>query len=635
MPKTPQSVLAGLLDHADDLYLPSSTISYLQSVSTLLMLAKAAKGKIQRLLAAMRDGKASTIKGMMASADMLFMVGCPGDKSRPSSEAQFYGDKSRPSSEAQFYTPEQLADALSYLINLYHCEIEPLSNSLLDESLIYQDAYLNMLIDAAHIRVLNEVEILVDTLDYHVSFDHRENAVCVSAPTPELEKAHTSGYISHYMQKLISQQRHDSLEAMSLQVAGEKLYEMLCDRFVHFKEKPIPRYVFEIPLVEPLQRILTEDDLFREELLLLEATSRELMTDVPSLLAFEILQGITIFELLKVQRSLNLVRWYQATHLKKLLPKEFGLVMQSLVPSFTFDMLEELIAFVVGKEKAAQIIDFLTWVPDSGRVFDIQYQPFVKTQHGYLVPMNILSSSHVIRNSLFLSRLRLYADGVDDPLPGTIGVPLRTRTKFVAENVQFEHGAYKGEIDVIASLDGQLFIFECKNSLIPCNSYEMRTSYDGIQKAASQLEKLTEAFQNQTFREYISTKIQWDITFPAKPVTCIVVGNRMFSGYRLNGHAVRGSYELAQFIKDGLVVGSKGDSVSLWTGDKFTGEELRKYLADDSVHKQIFACMEPYVEKYQFDDKWLHLHSYCLNAYELYKTFGLELPEESGNTGQS
>ena len=109
----------------------------------------------------------------------------------------------------------------------------------------------------------------------------------------------------------------------------------------------------------------------------------------------------------------------------------------------------------------------------------------------------------------------------------------------------------------------------------------------------------------------------------------------MFSGYRLNGHAVRGSYELAQFIKDGLVVGSKGDSVSLWTGDKFTGEELRKYLADDSVHKQIFACMEPYVEKYQFDDKWLHLHSYCLNAYELYKTFGLELPEESGNTGQS
>jgi len=586
------------------------------------MLAKAAKGKIQGLLVAMRDGKASAIKGMMASVDMLFMVGCPGEKHRPSSEAQFY-------------TPEELADALSHLINLYHCEIEPLSNSILDEGLMSQDAYLNMLIDAAHIRAFNEAEILVDRLDYHVSFDKRENAVYVSAPTPELEKAYKSGYILNYMQQLISQQRGESVEAISLHDMGQKLYEKLGERLVHFKKEPTPRYVFEIPLVEPLQKILTKDGIFREELILLEATTRALMTDVSSLLAFEILQGITISDLLKVHRLFNLIRWYQAAHLKKLLPKAFGPVTQSLVPSFTFAMLKEIIAFAVEEEKAAQIIDFLTWLPNSGRVFDIQYQPFVKTQHGYLVPMNVLGSSHVIRNSLFLSRLRLYADGVDDPLPSAIGAPLRTHTKFVAENVQFDHGAYKGEIDVIASLDGQLFIFECKNSLIPCNSYEMRTSYDAIEKAASQLEQLTEAFQNETFTEYISKSLQWDITFPAQPVTCIVVGNRMFSGYRLNGHAVRGSYELTQFIKDGLVVGSTGDSVSLWTGDKFTGEELRIYIADDSVHKKLFSCMEPYVEKYQFGDKWLHLHSYCLNGRELYKTFGLELPEDSGDTGQN
>ena len=309
-------------------------------------------------------------------------------------------------------------------------------------------------------------------------------------------------------------------------------------------------------------------------------------------------------------------------------------MMQSLVPSFTFDTLLEIIAFVVGKEKAAQIIDFLTWLPDSGRVFDIQYQPFVKTQHGYLVPVNILSSSYVIRNSLFLSRLRFYADGVNDPLPGIIGASLRTRTNLVAENVEFKYGDYKSEIDVLACIDGQLFIFECKNSLIPCNSYELRTSFDSIQKAADQLDKLIEAFRNKAFTEYISGSIQWQIPFPAKPVTCIVVGNRMFSGYRLNGHAVRGSYELVQFIKEGIVVGSKGNHISLWTGENFTGEELRKYIVHDSVHKEIFRCMEPYIEKFQFDDKWLHIHSYCLNMYDLYKLLGFDVPEEFVNAEQ-
>lgn len=616
--KIPQTVVASLLKHSGDLGLPNSTVSYLESLSALLILAPEAESKVRRLLAAMRDGKASTMKGMMATIDMLFMTGCPGDKSRPSSDVQFYN-------------PEVLAEALSYIINLYHCEIEPLSNSIVDERLMCHDVYLNMVIEAAHIRILNEVEILVDTLDYHVFFENRESAVCVIAPTPEIEKAHRSGFISHSMHKLARQRQYESLEVLSLQAAGEKLYESVGEKFVHLKEKPFPRYVFEVPLAESLQKVLTEDDLFREELFILEATSRELMTDVPDLLAFEILPGITLCELLKVQRSLNLIRSYQAAHFKKMLPKAFGLVMQSLVPSFTFDKLNEIIGFVVGKEKAAQIIDFLSWAPESGRIFDIQYQPLVKTKHGYLVPMNILSSSHVIRNSLCLSRLRLYADGVDDPLPRTIGTPLRNHTTFVAENVLCEHEACRGEIDVMASLDGQVFIFECKNSLIPCNTYELRTSYDAIQKAAFQLDKLTEAFQNQSFTQYISRKIQWDITFPVKPVTCIVVGNWMFSGYRVNGHAVRGSHELASFIEQGTIAGSKGDRVNLWTGEKFTGEELRKYLVDDSVHKKIFSCMEPYVEKYQFGDKWLHVHSYCLNGFKLYKTLGLKMPEEGGN----
>ena len=485
--EVPQSVVVALLDHASELNLPSSTIFYLQSLSTLIMLAPAAETKIRKLLAAMREGKASTIKGMMASVDMLFMTGCPGNKGCPATEVQFY-------------TPEELAEALSYVVNLYQSEIEPLSNSILDERLIRQDTHLNMLIDAAHIRILNEIEILVDIFDYQVSYKNRENAVSVSPPTPEFEKAHRSGYISYRMHKLMRQQKYGSIDAMSFQVAGEKLYEILGDRFVRLKEKPIPRYVFEVPIVDPLKKIFTQEELFREELLILQMTSSELMIEVDDLLAFEILQGITLHELLKVQRLMELIRWYRTAHFRKILTSNSELVMQSLVPSFTFDMLTEIFSTVVDQEQAARIIDFLSWTPEGGGVFDIQYQPIVKTQQGYLVPLNILGSSNVIRNSLFLGRQRLYADGVDDPLPGRIGTPLRNHTKFVAENVTYEHDAYKGEIDVIAYLDGQIFIFECKNPLIPCNAYEMRTSYDHIHKAASQLDKLTAAFENQAFR---------------------------------------------------------------------------------------------------------------------------------------
>ena len=99
-------------------------------------------------------------------------------------------------------------------------------------------------------------------------------------------------------------------------------------------------------------------------------------------------------------------------------------------------------------------------------------------------------------------------------------------------DINYRYGGVEGDCDVVALKDGYLFTFERKNSLHPCSSAELRTSFDYLVKAQSQLGKFALLWTDQSFRNYFAKVYSGtDLAIVQKTATTIVTGNRMFSGW--------------------------------------------------------------------------------------------------------
>lgn len=117
-------------------------------------------------------------------------------------------------------------------------------------------------------------------------------------------------------------------------------------------------------------------------------------------------------------------------------------------------------------------------------------------------------------------------------------------------DISYRHGV-EGDCDVVALHGEYLFIFECKNSLHPCSAAELRTSFDYLVKARTQVEKFSTLWSDLHFRQYFSKRLNKDLSDVKTVVTAIVTGNRMFGGLQLEASKVLGFHELINFIRDG------------------------------------------------------------------------------------
>ncbi|MEK6590048.1 MAG: hypothetical protein AABZ11_05155 [Nitrospinota bacterium] len=138
----------------------------------------------------------------------------------------------------------------------------------------------------------------------------------------------------------------------------------------------------------------------------------------------------------------------------------------------------------------------ITWDPSEDTVFDVQYQPFVKTGEAYMVPVCIFVLSNCIRN-VFASEYKsgnpaILDDGKYDAISESLQKAFETQQFKVITRIphSFKHG---GDIDFLAYKDNFLFIAECKKFLHPTNIYEQRTIFDGLKKARNQLDLILEA----------------------------------------------------------------------------------------------------------------------------------------------
>lgn len=252
------------------------------------------------------------------------------------------------------------------------------------------------------------------------------------------------------------------------------------------------------------------------------------------------------------------------------------------------------------------------------------YTPVLKVSGVYLLPVAVLAHSNIARNALRTSEFRFDKSNAVDPVSDELlhafeQAGIRTGSAF-----KYSYGATEGEIDVLAYCEGRLFAFECKNSLHPCNIYELRQSHDYVQKAFSQLSRFRRLFANPDFRKYLNGRLPCVAEQTTKLSTCVVTGNHMFNGYQHDGHVVRSIYELTNVVTCGvadfiLPTSAEGSSNAelrwkFWKGPQFSPSDLVDYLEGSSLHKVALRSMVSQEQMVPFPGRELRFESFYMDV---------------------
>lgn len=592
--------------------LPTEVKEYLSFSKNISIAACDVFSMQQDIILELRRGKGSIFRYLLIFADTVFLM-----QTKSLLPLKMEGEVN----DLSHFQAEDIAEAVGYILYIYSTKIGSADHPNPKYSFSNFNIE-NMVLAAAKIRSFCEFEIYVDYYGYSLTVDPENSRLFSLTPSSEsLEKAHRYGYIQTDQQAFINLLERNQEEGEKLEDIGAKIYDDFGKELITRVETPIDRYVMAMPLPTKIRDTLFQDALFSEERHEVTTLSKEWSVTPNDLLSFRLSDHVTMMDVLKVHRFFNLLRWIFISHLFPLWNSERETVMESLVGSISSKELKQVLDLVLGKN-SEPIISFLCYTPEKQGVFDLQYQPIVKKDQYYSIPYNLLGNSNILRNSLQLSRRRFYEDGQNDPLSQLLYKVVSTRTQKAKEN----HVYQDGELDVIALIDGMFFVFECKNSTLPCNAFEARTSYDYIKKAASQLERFKKAYASEKFRKSLGNSLGWDIS-SAQLVTCIVMSNRMFLGHRINGHAVRGSREIVNQIHSGIVR-MNDEEKCLWLDGDFTGEDLRRYIEEDTLIEPVWKAMLPTERTYPLKKYSIKQQSFALDMELLAQNWGFDKTAE-------
>jgi len=562
---------------------------YLESVAGLHSIARDVCEEYAAIAEWLEQERESGVKGALATLDWVFL-----EQVYPP-EGGGTGWVVRDGAE---YEPGRLADGFSTVLAIYADRFGPLrANVVIDAKAAAEGAYLQWLVSGAKIAAFREWEVLVDRMGYRITAETESSTFRLSAPSLEFQRAVDLGFIHAYAQRALKAQTVREGEAESFTEFGRSVVdEEWCRHFVKLVKDPVPRYRFEFP-VEMIRLIKEIGELMREERAALEVASWDLLASVEDLLDFELTDSVTMRDLFYVSRLIQLLRCFIAEVLLRDAESNFPLVLQSLVPALERDQLQRLFAMVVGNDQAQAVLDLL--LVDMKEHIDVQYRPLIPAETSILLPVNVFANSNIYRNPLMITRRRLFEDGQVDPLSGGLEKAFGQAGFTARSQVEFSWNGRSGEVDVLVVADEVLLALECKNSLLPTGIHELMTSVDYVRTAADQLGRFRACWQEEGFRKELAANTGLAIPAVAKLVTGIVMANRMLIGYRLDGHAVRGHYELGRFVTEGVV--SIGEEAKcFWIGQSPCGEDLRRFFEDDITYEPQWRSMIQTEMLYEF-----------------------------------
>ena len=289
---------------------------------------------------------------------------------------------------------------------------------------------------------------------------------------------------------------------------------------------------------------------------------------------------------------------------------------RSLLPVFRKDKLLHLLGKCVSDEAAEAFLRIATYDHASSvGVFDVQYQPLIVGKDHYLVPMNVLCSSDLLRNLLYTQRKKVQGIDTDSPMQ-RLAQALRRQFSQVAEGTKLRVQGALLEIDIVVVVQRRLLLIECKSAFHPCGVHELRTSYEHVQTARKQLDRLREAVRHEDVRRRLYVSLKWDFGPVDEILTCVVTGNRLFNGYMIGGHPVRSAYEMINMLVEGTIrIGD--EEFGVWRKPDFEPQDLLDYLAGSTVHSDLTGSFLDAARSFELGGTTMSVWTYVLDGERL------------------
>lgn len=590
--------------------LKSELHEYLESVLALYKIGRRMREMRASLLQRMEVRKMVVLKSLLSIVNYRF-------------SSQYPGDLGLETDDFNYWTLEHLASAFSLLLTLYKEEIGDIAPIAMhvDEqaSRAHDHIYASLLTDAAKLGEYREAESLLDCLPYKATAVGTD--VAVSAIDTTMEKCIRLGYIQTEMQwqirKILARKHFSSTESPrpTMKELVDQAFSAGMGELVKLRKDPISRLVFEMHMHESFFELFTAGGLLMEEVAMIYGTGIDVF-EPDAGAEVEITENLAAIEIVRAQRLFSLVDAVFAQKLGSIEDEKnrFSLALRSTITVFNHEQLVAVLRKVLPDEKVEHVIALLTLDMNSGFV-DIQYRPFIKIGTHYVVPPAIVAMSNLIRNIVVANRLRTAEQFVDDPMQLAVEQALVEAGFLAKQNVNLP-GKKKLETDIVCWRENELFIFECKNSYHPCSAHELRSSYEHLTKAASQLDSRLVNLSDASNQEKLFANLGWKVPPTTKIHAAIVTANRMFSGYTIGGHPVRQAHELLNVLTGGTIDRGALPSLRFWGDENFQTIDLVEYLHGRSIVEAQMSFLVDVEKTYKVGNGSLTFKTYAMDFSE-------------------
>lgn len=575
--------------------------------------------------------KRSKLKSLLAVAESYFLI-----------EDYSYDKTTAEPTALNFYSREEIAEGISFLVSRYN-DLVGINKSdliLIDEQYIESDAIRKLIVDACMIKAIKEFEMFIEHFGYHCI--QKNNNIIIQHSDITFEKALDLSNII-----FDAQNNSSTIKTLAYHKGARSMMELADlvtknqkDCF-ELQTYPFKRYVLKIP-ADAFTIILDDatERFFLEEIPILEELENDLFIPFDSLSDYEIIEGLSFRDLFKFHRMLKIKSMlFRKKFQEELNGKNRLIALGSIVSVFNredfFELLRE--SLQVTNDKIEKFLSVMCWKTSDKKAFvDLQYQPIIETEEHYFVLNSVLTLSNVNRN-VFLSENKKANNIKQRQIKKHISLEDMLEFSFLYQGFQcwkeikFKHKTdhkNQGDIDFLAFKEGYLFVAECKDSFHPNDAYELRTTYNYVQKAHSQLTYILEALADKVFLENLCNRLgisELDITH-IQP--CVVLSNKKFWGYTYHSVPIRHVHELNAFLTRGkwYYKDSEEDDVlcyNLWRKDYFEPSDLINFCSSSSPHTIMFDTL---IESYMPYGNKLFQRMYGLNMSEAYKKIKERFP---------
>lgn len=523
------------------------------------------------------------------------------------------------------YSSEEISESISYLVFLFDktVGIKNDVHYIINAEYVLSNDIEILILLGCKICTVQEWEVCLDYFDYKVKTIG--NQYTIFSSDENFEKSIKMGYVRNALQQMsfVNKGLSKFENSKGLIDIGKYTTKKIGNGLVEKVGKGLAaRYRFTIP--EHLFDLIKtpNGELYKEETLEFAHLANNVISPYQDLLEKQVTSHCQLKDVVLFKRPFLILDLLIGTILYK--QKDQKRIASALIPVMSEEkILEFADRFLENRTKTKELLDLFTYNPDYK--LDLQYTPFLKIGGSYLIPFSLVGKSFLLRNCIEYSYLIKNQIVNQDDKEFLVLECKKTFEKrkdiyTVFINKKFKYDGRSGEIDVIVISEEDIFIIECKCPLCPTSNFELRGTYDHIKKASFQLDLASKAFNDPGFAEQYFRNLH--VPYKKRNIrTCVIMGNRLFNGWKIKTHPIRFIYELDMVINDGHIYSNIGNW-RVWSYPEFCNGDLIEYLSSNSKFiSSNFNSMNEVYESLSFKDKKLMFKSYAFDFQKSIDSF--------------